>query len=65
MRHVMAVVTELGLPADVEHIRSVRDIAEHGVLPTPVLTIGGKIKTKGRVLSTTEIKELLRQEGVL
>jgi len=59
---VIAVVADLGLSADVQHIQSLYEVAEHGVLPTPVLTIGGKIKTKGRLLSKAEIKGLLKKE---
>jgi hypothetical protein len=63
MRRVIAAVAQMGITADVEHIHSLREIAEHGVLPTPVFTIGGKIKTKGRLLSPAEIKQMLGQAG--
>lgn len=59
MRRVIAAVAEMGINADVEHIHNLREIAEYGVLPTPVFTIGGKIKTKGRLLSPAEIKQML------
>jgi hypothetical protein len=59
---VLAVVAEMGLKASVEHVHNLRDISEHGVLPTPVMTIGGKIKSKGRLLPKAEIKRLLRDE---
>lgn len=59
-RRVIAVVAELGITADVQHLHSMAQIAEHGVLPPPVLMINGEIKTKGRLLSTSEIKKLIR-----
>ena len=58
---MIAVIAELGIEADFQHLDNLRDIAEHGVLPTPVLTINGTIKTKGRLLQVSEIKALLRQ----
>jgi hypothetical protein len=57
---VIAVIAEMEIEADFQHIESLRDIAEHGVLPTPVFTINGAIKTKGRLLQLSEIKALLR-----
>lgn len=58
---MIAVVADLGLSVDVQHIQSLYEVADHGVLPTPVLTIGGKIKTKGRLLQKSEIKHLLAE----
>jgi hypothetical protein len=58
---VIAVIAKLGIEADFQHLDSLRDIAEHGVLPTPVLTINGTIKTKGRLLQASEIKALLHE----
>jgi hypothetical protein len=57
---VIAVIAELGIEADMQHVQSVSEIAEHGVLPTPVLTVNGVIKTKGRLLARSEIKRLVR-----
>jgi small redox-active disulfide protein 2 len=60
MRRVMAVVAELKLPADVQHIRDLNRIAEYGMVATPGLVINGKLKSVGRVLSVKELKEMLR-----
>ena len=58
---MIAVIAEMGIEADMQHVQSLSEIAEHGVLPTPVLTINGVIKTKGRLLQHTEIKNLVRE----
>ena len=60
-RRVIAVIAELNIKADVQHLHTLRDIAEHGVLPTPILTINGEIKTKSRLLQKSEIKHLLKE----
>ncbi len=57
---MIAVVAKEGITADVQHINSLAQIAEYGVLPSPVLMINGEIKAKGRLLSLSEIKKLLR-----
>jgi hypothetical protein len=58
---VIAVIAEEKIEADVQHLEDLREIAEHGVLPTPVFCINGEIKTKGRLLQKSEIKRLLRE----
>lgn len=60
MRRVMAVVAELKLPADVQHIRDLNRIAEYGMVATPGLVINGKLKSVGKMLSLKELKELLQ-----
>lgn len=57
---MIAVIAEMGVQADVQHLHNLRDIAEYGVLPTPVLTIDGKIRSQGRLLQKAEIKKMLR-----
>ena len=58
---MIAAVDQMGLTADIQHVRSMYEIADHGVLPTPVLIINGEIKSKGRLLQPAEIKRLLRE----
>jgi hypothetical protein len=57
---VIAAVDQMKLTADIQHVKSMYEIAHHGVLPTPVLTINGEIKAKGRLLPQAEIKQMLR-----
>ncbi|MGQ9689090.1 MAG: thioredoxin family protein [Desulfobaccales bacterium] len=54
---VMELLTELNLPAEVEHIRDLGEITAHGVFSTPALIINNEVKTMGRVPG----RELLRQ----
>ena len=56
---VMAVLGELGLPGDVEHIRDVREIAAFGVLGAPALLINDEVKVVGQVPTTKMLKEWL------
>jgi hypothetical protein len=58
---VIAAIAQLGMTADFQHVKSMYEIADHGVLPTPVLTINGEIKSKGRLLQPAELKKLLKQ----
>jgi small redox-active disulfide protein 2 len=62
MRRVMAVVAELDLPADVQHIHDLNQVAAYGPAPTPVLVVNGKIITTGKVPSPDELRNLLRPD---
>jgi len=58
-KRVMTAVAELNLPADVVHIRDLKEIAKYGVVPIPAFLVNGKVKASGKVLSVAEIKKLL------
>jgi small redox-active disulfide protein 2 len=57
-RRVKNVVAELGLPANIEHIRDLKRIAEFGPAPTPGLVINGKLVLAGKVPSADELKKI-------
>lgn len=56
------VITELGIPADVEKIEDVAKIASYGVMLTPSLVINGKVKMTGKVLSKADVKKYIQSE---
>lgn len=58
--HAKEAAEELGLDAEVEKVEDPAEIAKAGIMSTPGLAIDGKVKVKGRVPSTDEIKELLK-----
>jgi small redox-active disulfide protein 2 len=59
MQRVISVVAELKIPADVQHIRDIRQIASYGIIPTPALVINGKIVVAGKLPSVKEIMAML------
>jgi small redox-active disulfide protein 2 len=56
---VMAVVAELGLPAAIEHVTDVKEIARLGVLATPSLMINDDLKASGHLPSKESLKKWL------
>jgi Thioredoxin domain len=56
---VMAVLEELDLPADIEHIRDLREIHALGVFGTPALMINNELKAKGILPSRDRLKAWL------
>jgi small redox-active disulfide protein 2 len=54
---VMQALNEMALPASVEHVTDIKEMARYGFIPTPALIINGKVVTKGTVPSVKKIKE--------
>lgn len=61
-QNVMEVLSELDLPADLEHVRDIQEIGKYGVMGTPALLINGKVMCVGRVPPKLRIKEWLANE---
>jgi small redox-active disulfide protein 2 len=59
---VMAVLSESGIQAALNHISDPSMMAQYGILPTPALIINGKVKSSGRVPSKSMIKKWLEEE---
>lgn len=59
---VMAVLSETGIQAGLNHISDPSLMAQYGILPTPALIINGKVKFSGRVPLKSMIKKWLEEE---
>jgi hypothetical protein len=56
---LMAMMTELNIPAGLEHVRDPLEIASYGVMGSPALIINGEVKAVGSVPSKNKLKEWL------
>ncbi len=56
---IMAVMAELNIAADLEHIRDPVEIGGYGVMGTPGLIINGEVKAVGSVPTKNRLKEWL------
>ena len=59
---IKVILNELNIPADVQHIRDINQIAEYGMVRTPALVINNKIVLNGRSLPKDQLKSLLDQK---
>ncbi|NWF93096.1 MAG: thioredoxin family protein [Syntrophaceae bacterium] len=59
---VMAVLSETGIQAALNHITDPELTAQYGVLITPALVINGKVKSKGTLPPKSQIKKWLEEE---
>lgn len=53
-------VAQSGLFAQIEKVDDIMKIIEYGVMSTPALVIDGKVLSTGKVLSVTEIVEMIK-----
>jgi small redox-active disulfide protein 2 len=58
---VMAVLAELDLPADIEHIRDLKEILALGIFGTPALLINNDLRATGLVPSRDRLKNWLQE----
>lgn len=53
-------VSALGIAAEILHVTDQIEIAKRGILSTPALAVNGKILSKGQVISSEQIQQLLK-----
>ena len=58
-RSVMEILSEMNLPAAVDHVTAPLEIAKYGVMGTPALVIGGRVVWVGSVPPENRIKQWL------
>ena len=56
---LMELIGEMGVTADLEHIRDMKEIAAYGVMGSPALVINRKVKVVGSVPSKSKLKDLI------
>jgi len=60
-QELMAVMAEMNLMADLEHVRDPKEIGKHGVMGTPALIINGVVKSVGTVPARNKLMEWLKE----
>ena len=60
-RDVLSILTEMNIPAEVQHIRDPAAIAEYGLLGTPAFVINEVVKSAGRVPRRDEIMKWIQE----
>ena len=59
---VMAVLSESGIQAALNHISDPKLIAQYGIIITPALIVNGKVKSKGNIPPKSMIRKWLEEE---
>ncbi len=58
---VISILSEHGVPADIEHVRDLDEIWKYGVIQTPALVIGRKVLCSGRLPPRASVEAWLRE----
>ncbi len=58
---IMAVLAEIGIPAEVEHVRDMKEITALGVFGTPALLINDEVKAVGQAPNREALKKWLQE----
>ena len=58
---LMAMMTELSLAVDIEHVTDIAEIGSYGVMGTPALVINGEVKAVGSVPPKPKLKKWLQE----
>jgi small redox-active disulfide protein 2 len=61
MAQVLSILEELGIDADVDHVRDLNRIADFGPVATPSLVINGKVVVSGRVPTRSDLTRILKE----
>jgi small redox-active disulfide protein 2 len=56
---VRLAIKEMGIDAQIEHVKDIKKIMAYGVMTAPALVIDGKVKTAGKLPSLADIKQML------
>ena len=59
---VMAVLSEAGIQASLNHISDPKLMTQYGIVITPALVINGKVKSKGTIPPKSMIKKWSEEE---
>ena len=58
---LIAVMAEMGIAADLEHVTDIAEIGSYGVMGTPALVINREVKAVGSVPPKAKLKEWLQE----
>ncbi|MBW1974437.1 MAG: TM0996/MTH895 family glutaredoxin-like protein [Deltaproteobacteria bacterium] len=58
---VSQALQELGITANLDHVKDPIEISNYGVFGTPAVVVNGEVKCVGKVPSKDEVKKWLQQ----
>lgn len=58
--NVRKAVAELGMEAEIVHVRDPKEFAKYGVAITPAVAVDGKVMVSGQVPTVAELKKMLK-----
>lgn len=62
VKAAQAAVAELGINTEVEEITDIEKIISYNVMRTPALVVDGNVLSSGKILSTEEVKSIIKTQ---
>ena len=56
---VRLAISEMGIDAQIDHVKDIKKIMTYGVMTTPALVIDGVVKAAGKIPSLADIKQMI------
>ena len=56
---VRLAIKEMGIDAQIDHVKDIKQIMTYGVMTTPALVIDGVVKAAGKIPSLEDIKKMI------
>jgi len=56
---VRLAISEMGIDAQIDHVKDIKQIMTYGVMTTPALVIDGQVKAAGKIPTLTDIKQMI------
>ena len=60
-QELMMIIGQMGIDADLVHVRDIKEISRYGVMGVPALVINRKVKAVGTVPSRADLKAFLKE----
>ena len=56
---VRLAIKEMGIEAQIDHVKDIKQIMAYGVMTAPALVIDGVVKAAGKIPSLADIKQMI------
>jgi hypothetical protein len=63
-QELMAVISQIQITANIEHVRDIKEIGRYGVMGSPALIINGQVKSVGKVPPRTRLIQWLEEANI-
>lgn len=64
LQNTKEAVSALNLPADVEYITDMKEVAKYDVMSMPALVVNEQVVSMGKVLKPAEVQKLMQKIGI-
>lgn len=64
LQNTKAAAADMNLPADIEYVTDMKEVAKYGVMSMPALVVNEQVVSMGKVLKPADVQKLLKKIGI-